>query len=188
LTYANEEAAEVGKYLTSRGISQSDYVVICPGASVSSKCWSDRKFIELKKAIEEKYNLPVVWSFPPGAVPQSYDGEKNIFAYSLNYLMPLLAHAKLYVGLDSGVGHIAASFGLPSVILFGPVAPELSKPLNDNLGIVTVKEISCRPCRLKKCPKGKSCMDLITVEDVLTTVEKLLAKEMNRVRYNGQTK
>jgi ADP-heptose:LPS heptosyltransferase len=38
-------------------------------------------------------------------------------------VMSLLYHSRLFIGLDSGPSHIAASFGIPSVIFFGSVNP-----------------------------------------------------------------
>jgi hypothetical protein len=39
-------------------------------------------------------------------------------------VMSLIYHCKLFIGLDSGPSHIAASFRIPSVIFFGSVNPE----------------------------------------------------------------
>ena len=35
-------------------------------------------------------------------------------------LAGVLAHAQLYLGNDSGVSHLAAALGVPSVVLFDP--------------------------------------------------------------------
>jgi ADP-heptose:LPS heptosyltransferase len=38
-------------------------------------------------------------------------------------LAALVAHARLVVSADTGIGHLATSFGTPSVLLFGPESP-----------------------------------------------------------------
>jgi len=47
---------------------------------------------------------------------------------SLSDLKNLLASASLFVGNDSGPAHMAAAFGLPSVVLFGASDPEIWGP------------------------------------------------------------
>jgi heptosyltransferase-3 len=42
--------------------------------------------------------------------------------------MTLLASSSLFVGNDSGPAHMAAAFGLPTVVLFGPSDPEIWGP------------------------------------------------------------
>jgi ADP-heptose:LPS heptosyltransferase len=41
----------------------------------------------------------------------------------------LLRKARAYVGNDSGVSHLAAAFGAPSIVLFGPTDPRVWAPL-----------------------------------------------------------
>ena len=47
---------------------------------------------------------------------------------SLSDLKSLLATATLFVGNDSGPAHMAAAFGVPSVVLFGPSDPAIWGP------------------------------------------------------------
>jgi ADP-heptose:LPS heptosyltransferase len=44
-------------------------------------------------------------------------------------LAAVLARAGLYVGNDSGVSHLAAAAGCPTVALFGPTDPALWSPV-----------------------------------------------------------
>jgi ADP-heptose:LPS heptosyltransferase len=47
---------------------------------------------------------------------------------SLAELMDLIATARLVVCGDTGVAHVATAYGTPSVLLFGPVSPDLWGP------------------------------------------------------------
>lgn len=47
---------------------------------------------------------------------------------SLAELMDLVATARLVLCGDTGVAHVATAYGTPSVLLFGPVSPELWGP------------------------------------------------------------
>src|SRR4029453_7883602 len=48
----------------------------------------------------------------------------------------LLAHAGIYVGNDSGVTHLAAAFGAPTVALFGPSDAAIYSPVGDRVRVV----------------------------------------------------
>ncbi len=54
---------------------------------------------------------------------------------------------------DSGAGHIAGAYGKDITVIFGPVDPKLYSPRS--IGVVDIysKDLACKPCLLKKCPK-----------------------------------
>ena len=72
-----------------------------------------------------------------------------------------------FIGLNSGPANIAAALNVPSVIISsGTNIIEHWIPDNSNVKFV-YKNISCRPCERKVCPKEKyECMEQITVEEV----------------------
>ncbi len=47
-----------------------------------------------------------------------------------------LAHARLYIGNDSGITHLAAAVGTPVVAIFGPTDPEIWAPRGAPVRIV----------------------------------------------------
>jgi ADP-heptose:LPS heptosyltransferase len=70
---------------------------------------------------------------------------RTISGAPLREVMTLLSGAALFVGNDSGPAHMAAAFGLPSVVLFGPSDPEIWGPwrtagevLRDPAGLAAV--------------------------------------------------
>ena len=54
----------------------------------------------------------------------------------LPHLAAVLQRARLFLGHDSGISHIAAAAGAPSVLLFGPTDPEVWAPLSGRRKIV----------------------------------------------------
>jgi heptosyltransferase III len=48
-----------------------------------------------------------------------------------------LAAGALFIGHDTGVTHLAAALGIPTVALFGPTDPMIWKPLGDHVRAVT---------------------------------------------------
>jgi heptosyltransferase-2 len=53
----------------------------------------------------------------------------------LPMLAGVLSHCRLYVGNDSGISHLAAAMGVPSVVLFGPTSPVHWAPLGARVEI-----------------------------------------------------
>ena len=51
-------------------------------------------------------------------------------------LLSHLTHAAVFVGNDSGPGHLAATLGVPTVSLFGPSNPTVWKPLGPSVQVV----------------------------------------------------
>ncbi len=54
----------------------------------------------------------------------------------LPQLAALLARAKAYLGNDSGVTHLAAAVGVPTVALFGPTLPDVWAPLGESVRVL----------------------------------------------------
>jgi heptosyltransferase III len=55
-------------------------------------------------------------------------------------LAAILSKCRLYIGHDSGISHLAAATGAPSVLLFGPTDPEIWAPANANVSVVRAPE------------------------------------------------
>lgn len=56
--------------------------------------------------------------------------------------------AELYVGMDSGGGHIAAVFGIPALLFFGTMRADYCAPVGNARQAVleTTEALTCRPC------------------------------------------
>ena len=55
----------------------------------------------------------------------------------LPHLAALLARCRLFLGHDSGISHLAAAAGAPSLLLFGPTDPAVWAPANPHVSILT---------------------------------------------------
>ena len=78
----------------------------------------------------------------------------------------LMQELNLDVANDAGARHVAAAFGVPSVIFFGPTS--VSKTA-DNLARIEILETEhgCRPCYRRRCPIDHRCLTSIGVEEAL---------------------
>jgi len=91
---------------------------------------------------------------------------------TVNQLACLIKRCGVYISADSAPLHVAASQGTPIIALFGPTDPVRHMPAAEN-AVVIRKEMPCGPCYKPKCRNAR-CMKLITPEEVLEAVTKLL--------------
>ncbi|MDO8661940.1 MAG: lipopolysaccharide heptosyltransferase II [Candidatus Omnitrophota bacterium] len=91
---------------------------------------------------------------------------------NVNQLAALIKRCSLYISADSSPLHIAAAVNIPVIAFFGPTDPARHMPPAKHYVIIR-RELECSPCYKPKC-RHKKCMDMITVEEVLEAVDKLL--------------
>ena len=92
---------------------------------------------------------------------------------TVNQLACLIKRCAIYISPDSASLHIAAAMGVPFIAIFGPTDPRRHLPPAKDYAVIK-KDLSCSPCYKSKC-KNKKCMELVKPEEVLETIEKLLA-------------
>jgi heptosyltransferase II len=105
-------------------------------------------------------------------------------ATSLPEALGVLSEARLFVGNDSGLAHLAGAAGTPSVVVFGSTDPDATRPWDGQRGdkrpvrlAVVRRRTLCAPCRFDVCPIDHACMTGMTVEDVLAAADEVLAGE-----------
>jgi len=72
-------------------------------------------------------------------------GALKINTPSLQFLMWVVASSDLFIGIDSGISHIASGFNIPSIIFFGSVNPEYIHPTNENKYYIYNKNVCDKP-------------------------------------------
>lgn len=80
-----------------------------------------------------------------------------------------LRQAKCVIGNNSGIAHLAARMGTPTVCIFGGAHQRTEwRPLGFNV-VVLSRAIACAPCHLHRaadCLYGKACLEQISPEVV----------------------
>lgn len=64
---------------------------------------------------------------------------------SVNQAAALIKRCALFVNTDSGLGHLAAAAGVPSVTVFGPANPGMTAPYGSR-ALVVAPALPCAPC------------------------------------------
>src|SRR5450756_834066 len=101
---------------------------------------------------------------------------------SLPEALGVIAEARLFLGNDSGLAHLAGAAGTPSVVVFGSTDPEATRPWDGPRGdkrpvrlAVVRRRTLCAPCRFAVCPIDHACMEGVAPEDVLEAVDAVLS-------------
>ena len=96
-----------------------------------------------------------------------------------------MAAANVAISNDSGLMHIAAAIGTPTMGIFGPTSPYHWAPLNGLAATVQTKTVvPCQPCHRPVCTMNDHrCMREIPAADVVTIAERALAEAGARVAH-----
>ena len=70
--------------------------------------------------LRHDHDLETVFIAGPGEDLSAFAGFRTVVGAPLEETKSLLQGASLFLGNDSGPAHMAAAFGLPVVVLFGP--------------------------------------------------------------------
>jgi len=120
------------------------FVVIHPGSGSATKNWPVTHFAELvERMAEEGPGTIVLLEGPadrgPAAALRTALGTDHfpwLVQPQLPTLAGVLAQATAYIGNDSGVSHLAAAVGCPSVVIFGPTDPKHWRPLGPRVEVI----------------------------------------------------
>ncbi|NAS23588.1 glycosyltransferase family 9 protein [Herbidospora sp. NEAU-GS84] len=104
-------------------------IVVHPGAAFPARRWPPERFADVAAALNAE-GRPVVVTAGPGEtdLARQVAGGLPVLTPTLTELAGLVRRARLVICGDTGVAHLAAAYGTPSVVLFGPTPPSLWGP------------------------------------------------------------
>jgi ADP-heptose:LPS heptosyltransferase len=100
--------------------------VIHAVAATPEKTWAPANFLGVAAQLVDSGVSPVFIGGPEDDLTPFR--QYRTLQSSLSDLKSVLAAATLFVGNDSGPAHMAAAFGVPSVVIFGPSDPAIWGP------------------------------------------------------------
>jgi heptosyltransferase-2 len=95
-------------------------------------------------------------------------------AMGLSLLKSVLARASLLICNDAGARHVAAAFGVPTLVLMGPTSIAYTN-LNLRKTRLLREPVDCSPCQRPVCPIDHRCMTRLLPERVLAEARAALA-------------
>lgn len=95
---------------------------------------------------------------------------------TLSEITALASRAKVFIGNDSGMAHIAAAVQTPSVVIFGSSNRTHWHPWTDAPYEVVYTPFDCQPCPGYKCEVfgDAPCIRNITVKNVTAAIKRLI--------------
>jgi heptosyltransferase-2 len=131
-------AREVNAWCERRGLADDDppIVTLSPGAVGEGKAWPPAYYAELAKALVEDGASVWVLGGPneTAIAKQIIDGAgpkvRDVTGTDLRNAVLAMAAADAAVTNDSGLMHVSAAIGTPTIAIFGPTSPWHWKPLN----------------------------------------------------------
>jgi len=172
--------------LARAGFAGGAYAVLAPGASYGpAKQWGAERFASAGARAAERHGLALVVvgsgedrataadaaraATAAGAKVFDVTGETE-----LDELLGILAGARAVVSNDSGVMHLAAALGRPTVGVFGSTSPvwtSAAAPWVANL----YAAYPCSPCFRRTCPIGYRCLEAVGADAAVSAIDRLLA-------------
>lgn len=95
---------------------------------------------------------------------------------SVSELLGLIDRAAIFIGNDSGPGHLAAFLGVPTFTIFGPQLPEWFAPLHPSAEWIEGKACPYKPCKDSCRFASPLCIDGITEEEIWARVGSFAAR------------
>jgi ADP-heptose:LPS heptosyltransferase len=115
------------------------FLAVHPGSGSREKNWPAERFASLVRAMAAGAPWLLVAGPADAAAVAPLDavpGRRGAPGLPLRVLGALLSRARLYVGNDSGVSHLAAAWAAPTLALFGPTDPAVWAPQGARVSVV----------------------------------------------------
>jgi heptosyltransferase-2 len=179
---------EVGRWRQANGLSGRSAVALAPGSVGVSKRWT--YFGEAARLLAEQ-GLDVWVIGGPGEKAMAQEivvaggsRVRDLTGTDLRNGILAMAAANLAISNDSGLMHIAAALGTPTMGIFGPTSPHLWAPLNGLAATVqTTTQLSCQPCQRTICTMNDHrCMRDISATDVAAIAQRVLNDAAHALR------
>jgi heptosyltransferase II len=176
-------ASEAAAWRSCRGLSDEHrrVVALAPGAVGPSKRWPSTAYAALSRRLLAEGLA--VWVLG-GPEEKALAGEivsgtaaRDLTGRDLRDAILALASASVAVSNDSGLLHVAAALGTPTIGIFGPTSPWHWAPLNPLAATIeTAGDLPCRPCHKPVCRFGHHrCMEEIRLDQVVMATHQALA-------------
>jgi lipopolysaccharide heptosyltransferase I len=165
------------------------YVVLIHSTSWASKNWPEHYWRELtEKLAAAGFSIVLPWGSEAERERSLRIAENNarvivLPQLSISEKASIIGGAAGTVGLDTGLSHIAAALGVPSVTLYGATDPNLCGTIGENQ-IQIVSGFECVKCHETECTFANAtfkpaCFEEIRPADVWKQLQGLLAPAPN---------
>ena len=176
--FGREKALQI---LVQNHLDPAALVLIHPGPSWPVREWPHESWQRLVAELRAhgftsigQLGVGRYMNFGKVTVPVVSGAVSLLDAFTVEECIAAIAQAKLFIGIDSGLLHIAAATRTPAVGIFGMTKPEYRFSKTYRNDFVTTR-VACAGCEHRKprlhwitgCPHDIQCMQQIRVDEVL---------------------
>ncbi len=163
-------------------LAKSAIALMHPSSAFFTKEWATENFALTAEFLAEKgFYTVAVTSKSENKVLDDLKRESEVPIttfddLTLPEITALASKAKLFVGNDSGIAHIAAAVNTPSIVVFGSSNRNHWRPWTDAPNEIVFEEFPCQPCPGYECkvfgePK---CILTVSANSVFAAIDKVL--------------
>jgi len=183
LAVTKSASISVGKKLEAAGFDSGESIaMIHPTAAFETKQWAVENFARVTEELCNRGLAPViVVADHEQKIAQMLREESSgrcltLADLSLPEVTALAARARLFVGNDSGIAHIAAATGSPCVVIFGSSNRNHWRPWTMQPNEIVFEELSCQPCHGYFCAEFEKpeCILRVPVQRVVAAIDRVL--------------
>jgi len=164
----------------------SAFALLHPGTAFFTKQWPPKYFAHVAEYLYER-GIPSVAigsRSESGILQEVADSASVAIATFDDLTLPeitaLASKAKLFVGNDSGIAHIAAAVNIPSVVIFGSSNRNHWRPWTDAPNEIVYEEFACQPCPGYECKEfgEPRCILSVQPQKVFDAIDRVLSKSV----------
>lgn len=161
--------------------------------STEKREWDISKFLKVAQYLNKKDFLLVLLGTKKSKSDYFNKYGKNIRYIDLigkttvSEAIDIIANSRFYIGLDTGLSHIAAGVDIPGIVIFSnskfeepwnASSVKRMRPRNKKIKIIQPEE-ALAPCKTICLSKIAHCINLVKSEDVIIEIEKMLKEDIN---------
>jgi lipopolysaccharide heptosyltransferase II len=174
-------AQELSRIDAQLAMIRGPFAVLFVGSRWESKLWFPAQMAECARAIHEVRGLEVVLlgSKEDQELAEEALGLARVplvnlvGSTSLREALGIIGRARVALGPDTGLMHIAAAVGTPVVSLWGATSPIRTGPYHfEHLAVQG--RAPCAPCYRRHCAINRICMQSIRTEEVMEKIDRAL--------------
>ena len=171
-------------------IPPSAFALLHPSTAFITKQWPVENFARLAEHLAERGLATVAVASKSETavldelVARSRVPVKAFDDLSLPEIAALASRARLFVGNDSGIAHIAAAVGTPTAVIFGSSNRDHWRPWGDAPSEIIFEEFACQPCPGYRCEVfgEPRCILTVPVEHVTAAADRLVGEPDQRAK------
>lgn len=179
---ASDHTQQTARQKLQAVIGEQPYIVFCPYTTRPQKHWFNSHWQQLALQLAQHTPWPCVvlgGSDDQTSATTLCAGQPNLhsLAGQTNLLQTseVIRHAKLLIGVDTGITHMGIAHRVPTLALFGSTRPYLQTP-NHNAEVLYLNK-PCSPCKRRPSCDGRfDCLRDISPHMVVSRVQAILAE------------